>query len=86
MSPDVDFNGAEDADAEADLDLFRQEVAAAREATRDGPLSATVLRRGDESGQVRDIRWIYTHMIEEYARHNGHADLIRERIDGVTGE
>ncbi|MFD8999733.1 DinB family protein [Streptomyces sp. NPDC059582] len=32
------------------------------------------------------LRWIYTHMIEEYARHNGHADLIRERIDGVTGD
>jgi uncharacterized damage-inducible protein DinB len=32
------------------------------------------------------LRWIYTHMIEEYARHNGHADLIRERIDGSTGD
>lgn len=32
------------------------------------------------------LRWIYAHMIEEYARHNGHADLIRERIDGFTGE
>ncbi|GAA3814768.1 DinB family protein [Streptomyces phyllanthi] len=32
------------------------------------------------------LRWIYTHMIEEYARHNGHADLLRERIDGTTGE
>ena len=31
------------------------------------------------------LRWIMIHMIEEYARHNGHADLIRERIDGVTG-
>ncbi|MGW4199705.1 DinB family protein [Streptomyces sp. NPDC004726] len=31
------------------------------------------------------LRWILVHMIEEYARHNGHADLIRERIDGVTG-
>jgi hypothetical protein len=31
-------------------------------------------------------RWIYLHMIEEYARHNGHADLIRECIDGVTGD
>jgi uncharacterized damage-inducible protein DinB len=31
------------------------------------------------------LRWIYTHMIAEYARHNGHADLIRERIDGTTG-
>ena len=32
------------------------------------------------------LRWILTHMIEEYARHNGHADLIRESIDGETGE
>jgi Protein of unknown function (DUF664) len=31
------------------------------------------------------LRWIYVHLIEEYARHNGHADLIRERIDGTTG-
>jgi hypothetical protein len=31
------------------------------------------------------LRWIYIHMIGEYARHCGHADLIRERIDGVTG-
>ncbi len=35
-------------------------------------------------GQVT-LRWIYTHMIAEYARHCGHADLIRERIDGRTG-
>lgn len=32
------------------------------------------------------LRWIYTHMVEEHARHNGHADLLRERIDGATGE
>ena len=30
------------------------------------------------------VRWVYVHMIEEYARHNGHADLLRERIDGAT--
>ena len=41
--------------------------------------------RGDQPGHV-NIRWIYTHMIEEYARHNGHADLLREAIDGVVGE
>jgi hypothetical protein len=33
-----------------------------------------------------DLRWVYVHMIEEYARHNGHADLIRERVDGSTGD
>lgn len=32
------------------------------------------------------LRWILTHMVEEYARHNGHADLFREAIDGQTGE
>jgi hypothetical protein len=32
------------------------------------------------------LRWVITHMIEEYARHNGHADLLRERLDGSTGE
>ncbi|MFF9809536.1 DinB family protein [Streptomyces coeruleorubidus] len=38
------------------------------------------------TGERFNLRWIYTHMIEEYARHNGHADLIRERIDGSTGD
>ena len=37
-------------------------------------------------GDEFSVRWIYVHMIEEYARHNGHADLLRERIDGVTGD
>lgn len=32
------------------------------------------------------LRWVLTHMIEEYARHNGHADLLREAVDGETGE
>jgi uncharacterized damage-inducible protein DinB len=39
------------------------------------------------SGQAQvSLRWVLTHMIEEYARHNGHADLLRESIDGETGE
>jgi hypothetical protein len=37
-------------------------------------------------GYVFSLRWVVTHMIEEYARHLGHADLIRERLDGSTGE
>jgi len=37
-------------------------------------------------GQAPSLRWIVVHMIEEYARHNGHADLLRESIDGQTGE
>jgi hypothetical protein len=37
-------------------------------------------------GEHFSMRWIVTHMIEEYARHNGHADMLRESIDGQTGE
>jgi hypothetical protein len=39
----------------------------------------------DGSGPM-SLRWVLNHMIEEYARHNGHADLLRERIDGAVGE
>ncbi|WP_159800797.1 DinB family protein [Arthrobacter zhaoguopingii] len=38
------------------------------------------------SGEAPSLRWILVHMIEEYARHNGHADLLRESVDGSTGE
>jgi GNAT superfamily N-acetyltransferase/uncharacterized damage-inducible protein DinB len=38
------------------------------------------------SGECPNLRWIMLHMIEEYARHNGHADLLREAVDGETGE
>jgi hypothetical protein len=42
--------------------------------------------RPSRSGEQFSLRWIMLHMIEEYARHNGHADLIRESIDGEVGE
>ncbi len=38
-----------------------------------------------EQGRTITLRWVLLHMIAEYARHNGHADLLRERIDGATG-
>ncbi|MBO1766858.1 DinB family protein [Allobranchiibius sp. GilTou38] len=46
-------------------------------------LSARPSRR---TGELFSLRWVILHLIEEYARHNGHADLIRESVDGVTGE
>ena len=39
-----------------------------------------------QTGEPFKLRWILLHLVEEYARHNGHADLIRESIDGATGE
>ncbi|MGZ4508714.1 MAG: DinB family protein [Blastococcus sp.] len=43
-------------------------------------------KRGWPDGSTPSLRWILVHMIEEYARHNGHADLLRESVDGQTGE
>ncbi|WP_197420155.1 DinB family protein [Mycobacterium sp. NAZ190054] len=60
---------------------WRAEIAAARAHCAGCTLDDTRPFHGTEVS----LRWIYLHMIGEYARHNGHADLIRERIDGATG-
>jgi uncharacterized damage-inducible protein DinB len=82
----ADFHDTAGADAASNLEAYRQEVEAARAATADKGLDLVVASRGDHPDRTRDIRWIYLHMIEEYARHNGHADLLREAIDGSTGD
>ncbi len=56
------------------------------DALADGGLETLSVVRSKQTGELFSLRWIILHMIEEYARHNGHADLIRESIDGVTGE
>jgi uncharacterized damage-inducible protein DinB len=81
QQPDGDFENVADADAEADLTLFLAELKLADAAVADLPLEHEFHHRN-----TRDLRWVYIHMIEEYARHNGHADLLRERIDGATGD
>ena len=55
------------------------------EALSSGDL-AQPARRSWDSGEAPSLRWIVVHMIEEYARHNGHADILREAADGETGE
>ena len=54
-------------------------------ALADGGLGQ-LARRTWPDGRAPSLRWIVCHMIEEYARHNGHADLLRESVDGLTGE
>ena len=71
----------DDADWAADLSAWQAECEQSRANAAGKDLSFTGIRRG----VVVDLRWIYVHMIEEYARHNGHADLIRELLDGAVG-
>jgi len=68
---------------------WKAEVVRGRELIADASLEDSGQLSEQEAGHIGDqgvsLRWIMVHMIEEYARHNGHADLIREQIDGVTG-
>ena len=64
------------------VDTARANVARALAGGDPGQLA----KRTTPDGEAPSLRWILCHMIEEYARHNGHADLIREAIDGQTGE
>ncbi len=82
---DGDFNRVDAADVAADLAALRAEVARCRQVSTthlDLDALAVTLREGAPVS----LRWIYVHMIEEYARHNGHADLLRQVIDGRTGD
>ncbi|MEV0119952.1 DinB family protein [Streptomyces sp. NPDC050703] len=72
------------------LAVWEREVAVSREICAGRGLDETGLLDPEQTAvtggeSVVSLRWILVHLIEEYARHNGHADLIRERIDGVTG-
>ncbi|MBL7498203.1 DinB family protein [Frankia sp. CNm7] len=80
---DADFDDVDGADPQEAFDALAAEVALARSVAAGRSLDDTFVSR---SGVTLTLRWVYLHMIEEYARHNGHADLLRERIDGATGD
>jgi Protein of unknown function (DUF664) len=80
---DGDFDLTDASSAEADFATFTEECKLVDEDARDRSLDETF---ETSRGTTMDLRWIYIHLIEEYARHNGHADFLRERIDGVTGD
>ncbi len=90
--PDGDFDGVGRDPDEPDLEtavarefaVLAEQVAAARALTATHA-SLDDLGAGERHGERVSLRWVLLHMIEEYARHNGHADLLRERIDGTTG-
>lgn len=76
------FIEAEPASAEADYARLLAEWELSRAALEGCSPGATF---EDERWGTMSLRWLYQHLIDEYARHNGHADLLRERIDGTTG-
>ncbi len=87
--PDWEWHSAADDPPEQLIALWSNSVARARVriagALADGGMGR-LAKRSFPDGGTPSLRWILCHMIEEYARHNGHADLLREAIDGQTGE
>ena len=86
---DRDFHPSEDDTLAAALVTLHEEIEAARAAT--SGVAPDALMKGVPPqqripGWQPNLRWVMVHMIEEYARHCGHLDLLRERVDGVTGD
>jgi uncharacterized damage-inducible protein DinB len=82
-NPDDDFDLVDDAVVADDFAAFAAECDHARAVSAGLDLDAT---GASGHGRVVSHRWVLVHMIEEYARHNGHADLLRECIDGTVGD
>jgi uncharacterized damage-inducible protein DinB len=80
LGKSADFDLTEAGEAEADVARLEAEWRLADEAVADIAFDHTF----DVNGELFSLRMVYVHMIYEYARHNGHADLLRESIDGVT--
>lgn len=81
--PDQDFERLDGDVAEA-LAVWRAECERSRAVVAAAP-SLEQTGATERRGQPFTLRWVLMHMIAEYARHNGHADLLRERLDGATG-
>ena len=79
--PDADFQEAGAAGAEQDYETYRAEFAPVDAALADLTLDDTIMFRD----KTTSVRWMWQHLVEEYGRHNGQADLLREAIDGATG-
>jgi uncharacterized damage-inducible protein DinB len=81
LGHDHDFDDLDPALAEQDFRRLQDEWVLCDAAVADLPFDHTF----DNRGETMSLRMTYVHLIGEYARHNGHGDLLREAIDGVTG-
>lgn len=88
--PDWELRSAVDDSPSYLREEFDRRVAAS-DAVTDALLATpegldSLSRRVDERGEAFNLRWVLVHLVEEYARHNGHADLLRQAVDGSVGE
>ncbi|GAW47753.1 MULTISPECIES: DinB family protein [unclassified Nocardioides] len=83
---DWDWHSAVDDTPEELLALLAAEIAESDRIVHAAAGLDQLSVRSGRTGAPFSLRWILTHLVEEYARHNGHADLIRESIDGTVGE
>jgi hypothetical protein len=83
--PDWELHSAPDDDPQLLRELYQLACSRTRDAMATAPLDQLSQRPLRDGSRV-SLRWIAVHLIEETARHNGHADLIRESIDGAVGE
>lgn len=83
-NPEGDFEIPEDSTFDDDKSTWHREIDECRAVAATKGLDDTGIRR--QSNEQVDLRWVYLHMIEEYARHNGHADLLRELVGGSVFE
>jgi hypothetical protein len=81
--PDIDFRISATDTIESISALYQQEISRSREIVAGASLDD--LGKNEERGP-RSLRWIMVHMIEETARHAGHADILRELTDGAIGQ
>ncbi|MFF7377222.1 DinB family protein [Streptomyces massasporeus] len=84
--PDGEFHLTESDTWEEAYATWQSEIETARRNAARFGLDDITEGKHRRTGERFNLRWLYTHMIEEYARHNGHADLLRERVDGATGD
>jgi hypothetical protein len=80
-----DFANLTDTSVDDVAAAFIQTCERSRDIAADQDLLTLAHNPRPEEAGIIDLRWIHFHMIEEYARHNGHADLLRQAIDGQTG-
>jgi uncharacterized damage-inducible protein DinB len=81
-NPEGDVDDLDSTDVQQVFAAYGAECERSRASVAARSLDDTI----DNDGEPLSVRWVVLHMLEEYARHNGHADFLRERIDGATGE